>query len=781
MRRITGIVTGLILCLMLVFGSSGKMRAHAEEPSPVPTPTATEGEEKEAEPTPVTTPGDTPTEGEEPGDEEEPGDAEDPGDPEGEDEGISIKDADVTLLLNNTVYTGSVQVQKVVSVKLNRKQLTENVDYIVDPTSRLRATEVGTYQVKIRGIGEYMGLLTVEWSIVAPSPTPTPDPDLPTATPTESPEPTGEPLPSGASPTGEPLPSGASPSPTVYVTPTDFPTPTPLPGNGFEVKGVEGKLYTGEKIYQDDMQVYFDGLLLTKGKDYKVSYRNNVNAGVATIVITGKNNIKGTQEVDFSIYPLDMGECCTTTDIVVPVGASSSAKTPVVMWGKKALKRGRDFQMDIWPNEMKEATTYGVILTGSGNFTGRLAVRVTLMEGVDIRNVRVSKIHDQNWSGYAITPPVAVTYKGAAITTGFDISYEDNVDAGFAYVVITANGKALPDGTVFAGQLKRSFRIVGRKISSARIRLGKVVYTGGFVIPEVTVKVAEKELVQDRDYTVSFSNNRHVGKAEAIITGIGSYSGTVKRSFEIKPCSLTKREVEIRLPARVYYEKGGTEPKPEVLYNGNRLMKGRDYTVSYSDKRNAGDIITVTVEGVNNYQGTVKTEVACIAKPIEETISLTKDPVYKDGTTSRRYLSKPVLMDSNGKKLQAGVDFEKSYTYTYANGNAVDPTDVISMGRRIYITIRGKGNYTGTKMIEIRAVAKNMSTVQCKVAPQTYTGYEIMPTYLDFVTNIESTQYEIVGYRKNVNVGTGTVILHGLGEYGSYKYVKFKIVKYKVQ
>lgn len=60
-------------------------------------------------------------------------------------------------------------------------------------------------------------------------------------------------------------------------------------------------------------------------------------------------------------------------------------------------------------------------------------------------------------------------------------------------------------------------------------------YTGKAVRPELTVKVNGRTLIPDLDYTVSFSNNKNIGKATAKITGIGSYSGTKSASFKIIP------------------------------------------------------------------------------------------------------------------------------------------------------------------------------------------------------------------------------------------------------
>ncbi len=49
--------------------------------------------------------------------------------------------------------------------------------------------------------------------------------------------------------------------------------------------------------------------------------------------------------------------------------------------------------------------------------------------------------------------------------------------------------------------------------------------------PKVTLN--GKKLVKNRDYTLSYKNNKKKGKATMIITGKGKYSGTIKRTFKI--------------------------------------------------------------------------------------------------------------------------------------------------------------------------------------------------------------------------------------------------------
>ena len=74
-----------------------------------------------------------------------------------------------------------------------------------------------------------------------------------------------------------------------------------------------------------------------------------------------------------------------------------------------------------------------------------------------------------------------------------------------------------------------------KSLSKATVTYDKYyTYTGKSIKPSVTVKVGSKKL-STKSYTVSYQDNKAVGKGYIIIKGKGSYSGTVKKGFYIEP------------------------------------------------------------------------------------------------------------------------------------------------------------------------------------------------------------------------------------------------------
>lgn len=79
------------------------------------------------------------------------------------------------------------------------------------------------------------------------------------------------------------------------------------------------------------------------------------------------------------------------------------------------------------------------------------------------------------------------------------------------------------------------------KLGTANVTLSNnnYIYDGKEKKPDVTVKYGYATLQQGTDYAVEYSNNVKAGTATVTIKGIGIYSGTVSKNFEIKEALYT--------------------------------------------------------------------------------------------------------------------------------------------------------------------------------------------------------------------------------------------------
>lgn len=73
------------------------------------------------------------------------------------------------------------------------------------------------------------------------------------------------------------------------------------------------------------------------------------------------------------------------------------------------------------------------------------------------------------------------------------------------------------------------------ELSKAKVTVASTAeYTGKAITPTVKVTYENTTLKKGTDYTVSYSNNKEIGKATVTLKGKGNYTGTVKAYFNIK-------------------------------------------------------------------------------------------------------------------------------------------------------------------------------------------------------------------------------------------------------
>lgn len=190
----------------------------------------------------------------------------------------------------------------------------------------------------------------------------------------------------------------------------------------------------------------------------------------------------------------------------------------------------------------------------------------------------------------------------------FTVDYTDNTDAGAATALFTGIGN-------YTGEFEVKYNILPRNISGARVNNpSSFTYTGDEIIPEyiLTMNSGAVTLVENEDYTTEISNNVNVGTARVVFTGTGNYTGTLPKnaSFKITRKNVAEDdEVNISdIPDQEYMGGMPIEPEPEIIYNGRKLTKDVDYTLSYTDNKFTGKeaCITVDFNKSANFTGTLK-------------------------------------------------------------------------------------------------------------------------------------------------------------------------------
>ena len=233
--------------------------------------------------------------------------------------------------------------------------------------------------------------------------------------------------------------------------------------------------------------------------------------------------------------------------------------------------------------------TVEVTITGTGSYFGEIKSSFDILPAKQ----QIQKL-ETRFKGFFID----WAQKGSA--TGYDVEYSVNANmSGAVSKHLTANK---PDtltisglsgdktyyvrvrsytnvnGKVYYGAWSdvKSIKTANNDITKATVSgISTKAFTGKAITQNVTVKVGNTVLKNGTDYTVSYSNNKKVGKATVKITGKGKYGGVITKTFKINPA---KQEIQ-KLTAKskaffIDWAQKGSATGYEIQYATNSKFTG---------------------------------------------------------------------------------------------------------------------------------------------------------------------------------------------------------------
>ena len=272
--------------------------------------------------------------------------------------------------------------------------------------------------------------------------------------------------------------------------------------------------------------------------------------------------------------------------------------------------------------------------------------------------------------------------------------------------------------------------------------------------PAVTDKEGNA-LAEGTDYEVAYSTSdfRNVtGTITVTITGIGNYTGTVTRTYEITPKAYT---VTTESAKKVYdgtaLTAGGkiegivSGETVEFTTTGSRTVEGTSKN-TYSLKWNGSAIETnykLAKESIGDLTVTPKSIIPDEPDTPDDkktgiTVSNPKDSKY-DGQEHREVLT--VKDTKTGKDLIANKD----YTVVYSD-------DLVNAGT-VKVTVTGLGNYSGS-FTKTYKITKRLVTLTSATVSKTYDGQALKNTSItvsgDGFVEGEGASYEVTGTQTSV-------------------------------
>ena len=456
------------------------------------------------------------------------------------------------------------------------------------------------------------------------------------------------------------------------------------------------------------------------GKDAEKEYDSKPLSGGATASVT-----KGTKIT----YSTDGGKTWSETlPSITNVGTLN-------VTAKAENKNYKDVTVDYTLKVTRKAVTVTADNKSKvfGEKDPELTATVTGTIGKDTVDYKLSRKDGEAAGKYEIT------VKGDKLQGNYTVTY--------ATGTLTITSQSIDPGT---DPEKPNPDYTGAKVNSP----SDEVYDGKEHkwIPTVTDK-ADKKLEAGKDYTVEYStkNFKDVGTIDVTITGIGNYSGTVKRSYKVTPKEYTvTTDSATKIYSGTALTAGGkvegivsgetvefttTGSQTEVGSSKNtyelvwKSAKATNYTLA---KESIGKLTVKAKSIVPDDKDTPESDKTGI------TVSEPSDSKY-DGKEHREVLT--VTDTKTGKELVAGTDYSVTYS-----------SDLVNAGT-VKVTVAGLGNYSGS-FTKTYKITKRSVTLTSATVSKVYDGSALTNTSItvsgDGFVEGEGASYEVTGSQTEV-------------------------------
>lgn len=345
------------------------------------------------------------------------------------------------------------------------------------------------------------------------------------------------------------------------------------------------------------------GHVVVNGTDYWVQEFGNSGPGTASDALDGVYGVRFDVLSEYvSGYQFRMSDGSTSRQVAYGEKGQLPDPSLYIKVNGKTLPAAADLY---WKNSDETVATFdeeGVITSHkvgktviSAEYDGNTFSYTIEVVPADISGWSVTAA-DQVYNGSAFTPQPEVRKGDRVLAAGTDytVQYASNVNAGTAKVTVKGLGN-------YTGTATGSFRIRPLDLSGGSVaELMPLTYTGKALTQPVTVTLNARALQQNRDYTLSWSGNTDAGTAGVKIEGTGNYTGSMSRSFAILPADIGSAAVTAPVQSYTGYS---LTPPVSVIWDGQKLTEGTDFTVSYSSNVEIGTA-GIAITGQGNFTGT---------------------------------------------------------------------------------------------------------------------------------------------------------------------------------
>lgn len=387
----------------------------------------------------------------------------------------------------------------------------------------------------------------------------------------------------------------------------------------------DGELMCGEIKFEDHTSA---GNVMSRLCDNDFAYEADV--------IYDKNTL-GTSTVFFNIADLDTAPvvvyCVRANGAFEALGDEMGFGTYINDYDSYCFKfydtYGDAIYDCLYPTDQEGCLLFSIERDENDNINGYCDYPGAIIVRPDGEGKAIVNLENSNTAVFKVTPNdgyIAHVFNGDVDITDI-CETEVNSETGITTLLVSVDFDQYYDQEFLP-------RIVFvRDIASVtKTNVADQTYTGSAITPSVTLSDGDYTLVENTDYTLSYSNNINAGDATIVVTAKGKYEGETSLAFKIVPADISSGTI-VGVPSEV--TETGSAIAPVVTFKlGNKtLTAGTDYTVSYENNKNVGTA-TVKVTGAGNYKGSKSAAFEIKAKPTATPVPATATPTPVPATAT---------------------------------------------------------------------------------------------------------------------------------------------------
>ena len=458
--------------------------------------------------------------------------------------------------------------------------------------------------------------------------------------------------------------------------------------------------------------------------DYQVEYRDNVNAGQASVIVSAVDggNFKGQVTLNFTINKISYDNLyiiCGNYNygLTCPAELSNTVEGNINYYYNTENSKEGAVKLDLdLILLVGNYYIYAVVEESQNYHSYETEIHVFSVNQAHVNSATVTvEKYYEIYTGNEVNVNIQnVELNGNNLVLGTDYTveiYNKNDELVQSLVTIGVYTVKINGMGNYGGTYEFTFKIIGSNIEDATITIlggeldedGNVCfdYSGFAITPSIVVKIEDMELEYDVDYSYYYMNNINAGVASIVVTGINLYTGSQTINYKIVLDVATLEDATISKTTFSFtYSRSNVLNKSSLSFtvsiNGTTLTKGMDYEVIWTNSN--GQVIsslidvgvyTGTIKAIANssYDGTAKQVITVTinAKRVMASfITLSSSSAVYTGDD----VTPTVSINDSSIPLIEGLD----YTLVITDKNGDEVTEIVEVGTYT-ITLNGIGNY----------------------------------------------------------------------------------------